>query len=201
MDTFYYDDNDNIRVGNIEIFLEVAVDNYLQCQKYNDEITKLYPSSKEEKIDNLDHLFFTINEKRKHEIQGVISLCIFFEAVINEVGVVKLGSKYFKENVDTSNLMAKWKNVPRLAYNSGLDDSKAYFENLKKLISGRNKLVHYKTKVRTEDKINNEDELFDVLKKNLFTLREMLKDLRSLNTEFEYDYEEFSAQLNRIKIK
>lgn len=199
MDAFYNDENDHIRIGNIEIFLEIAIDEYIQAEKYDLEIKESYPKD-QTGTKHLDRLFFIANEKYKHEIKGIIMLHSFLEAVINELAQVKLGSSFFKEDIEKLKLTTKWKIVPRLIYRNGLVYSKVYFDNLKKLVTLRNKLTHYKTKVLNDGIEPYKTEYYlEVLKRNLYTINDLLADLKALNTEYSYDYREFDGQLKRIE--
>lgn len=55
------------------------------------------------------------------------SVRVNYEAIIYEMGQVRLGSSFFRETIDNLRLSAKWKIVPRLAYGQKLYESKSLF--------------------------------------------------------------------------
>jgi len=139
MNTIYTDNKGNLRVGNIDIFLEISIDNYFAADKLHQEKKNLLKckkkltdpfNGKEYEISgagNLDRLFIIQNDSYKFEIQGIISLVIFYEALINEIGITELGSTYFKENLDKLSIKSKWEIIPKLVYNGSINKDSKYY--------------------------------------------------------------------------
>lgn len=163
MNTIYSDNNENYRVGQIDLFLEIAMDSYKEIIKFNsetrelleDKLTMINPidgkSIDLRGFDHLDRLFYIQNENFKQQINGILSLSTFFEGLVNEIGQVEFGSTYFNEHLDKLSILSKWEVVTRIAYGKSLPTDLGYYEPIKKLISARNKLAHYKTKVSSKE--------------------------------------------------
>lgn len=70
----------------------------------------------------------------------------YYEALINEIGRIELGSKYY-ENLDKLKVSAKWEIVLKLIYSESLQTDSQYYESMIKIIKERNNLVHYRTQL------------------------------------------------------
>lgn len=208
MKSFYLDKNGNSREGNILLFLESSIDNYLQIIKNKDIIEKLYGEKElwltihDTKILNSEIDFDTISRLSKQNyklvIQSIIILCTFLETFINEVGIVELGSKYYKENIDSLSVKAKWEIVLKLLYGKGINKSKKYYQDFTQLITARNNLVHYKTKETvniSEKDINYFEEIFF---NSIISLPSLFDDFEVLNKEkYVISLIEIKSQLRR----
>ena len=146
-----------MRSGNVELFLEISIDVYSQIAEIEKEIQELESKLNPLKIEDVaqfaqdrvayaDGIGYLIRKKFKLANQGIIVLSTYYEALINEIGIVELGSKYYKENLDKLSVQAKWEVVLKLIYSRTLDNSSQQYETLNTIIGLRNKLVHYKTK-------------------------------------------------------
>ncbi|MCF4100055.1 hypothetical protein L1I30_00105 [Gillisia sp. M10.2A] len=202
MNRIYPDSKGNLRHGNIEIFLEIAVDNYLAAIKNESKTKQEYKKFKER---NSIQDFSDLNPKQEKElneifknsfltnkltIQSIIMLTVFFESLINEIGCIELGQKYFKENLDRMSITSKWEIVLKLIYKKSLSKESQYYENLKALISTRNNLIHYKTKKIIGDSVDaiakqmeSTPDYFSILKKNMSTLEKFYQELREIDQE------------------
>lgn len=136
----------------------------------------------------------------------MIILSTYYEALINEIGVVELGSKYYKENLDKLSVQAKWEIVMKLIYSKSIDRGSKDFESLNKIISLRNKLVHYKTKTLekpTKETLKEEKESAKGIMKEFEIAFKSLKgfhlQLRKIDEEKEVlKFFRFSTELERI---
>ncbi|MGY5851467.1 hypothetical protein [Salegentibacter sp. F14] len=156
MEKFYTDYKGQLRSGNVELFLEIAIDIYSQMVEIQEKIQDLESKVKPEHIDDVvkfvedrsvyaDSVGPLTRKKFKLANQGVIVLATYYEALINEIGIVELGTKYYKENLDKLSVQAKWEVVLKLIYSRTLDKASQEYESLNNIIALRNKLVHYKT--------------------------------------------------------
>lgn len=156
MEKFYTDYRGQLRSGNVELFLEIAIDIYSQIAEIREKIQDLESKLNPEHIEDVvkfvedrseyaDNIGPLTRIKFKLANQGVIILATYYEALINEIGIVELGSKYYKENLDKLSVQAKWEVVLKLIYSRTLDKSSQEYESLNNIIALRNKLVHYKT--------------------------------------------------------
>ena len=193
MNTIYSDHKGNSRIGQIDIFLEIAIDNYIAANKLHLEKKELLkrkkkiidPSNGKEYefpgFDNLRRLFFIQNKRFKHEIQGIISLVTFYEALINEIGITELGNEYFNTNLERKSIMDKWKTIPKLVYNDSIDKKARYYGTMFDIVKLRNKLVHYKTKLHTGQ--SDVTDFFRLLKLCLFNIHGLIADLKVLDKD------------------
>nr|BFF36357.1 hypothetical protein BACT7_12190 [Tenacibaculum mesophilum] len=94
-------------------------------------------------------------EKYKSSIEGIIILSSYYEALINEIGRIELGSTYFKKNLDNLKVLVKWEIVLKLIYSKSLQTDSQYYESMIKIIKERNDLVHYKTKTNDLLKVDS----------------------------------------------
>lgn len=208
MKSFYLDKNGNSREGNILIFLECSIDNYLQISENKSIIEKLYGEKElwitvnNTEILNSEIDFDKISKLSKQNyklvIQSIVILCTFLESFINEVGIVELGSKYYKENVDSLSIKSKWEIVLKLVYGKGIDKSKKYYEDFIKLITARNNLVHYKTKGTTEIFEKDLNYFEETFFNSISSLSNFFDDFELLNKEkYVISLIEIKSQLRR----
>lgn len=163
MEKFYTDYKGQLRSGNVEIFLEISIDIYRKITIINNEINELESKLNPPKIEDIvqfsndrfeyaDKIGLLTRKKFKLANQGIIIISTYYEALINEIGIVALGSKYYQENLDKLSVQAKWEIVLKLVYSKTLNKDSKEYESLIKITSLRNKLVHYKTKsLKTPD--------------------------------------------------
>jgi hypothetical protein len=191
LNQLYIDHKGEFRIGEIEIFLEIAIDSYLIVKRLWSETSELastsqkilHPNGNEIElvgIDHLDRLFFIQQERFKNEINGVISLATFYEALINEIGITELGSSYYSDHLDKLSIPSKWEVVLRLVYGSSITSDFSYFEMMKKVISTRNKLAHYKTK--RSSGVESFEEFDKVLEDGLLNVDKLINKLKELDS-------------------
>lgn len=207
MRTFYHDSKNNYKEGNIVIFLECCIDNYLNILDNRNEIEKIldnehYLIEDGELILNPDSDLYVILIKKNHKliIQSIIMLCSFLESLINEIGSVELGSGYFKDNLDSLSILAKWEIVLKLIYGKSLNKSENYYKCYKNLVIARNSLVHYKSKVVDLKKMTPLDYYEKILFESIKSLPSLLKDFEELNIKKNtISMIEIKSQFSRIK--
>lgn len=152
-----HDVNSNLRFGDFSVFLEIVVDNYISIEEINCLREPFRRNLRAEFGQETERNIFesnsfaelqTLDEKReKIAIQGIIITVALYEALINEIGLVNLGQKYYKTHLDKLSLISKWDIVLKLAYNKTLNHDSQYYGHIVKTINQRNNLVHYKTKI------------------------------------------------------
>lgn len=154
---FYLDYKGQKRTGNIELFLQISIDNYDKVVACNEELTELRKIELRKNVENgsltekekeiLTRTGNLSRAKYKNTIQGIIVLASYYEALINEIGRIELGSKYYSDNIDKLSVTAKWEVVLKLIYGKSLRKDSQQYESMNSIIKERNNLVHYKTKV------------------------------------------------------
>ncbi len=210
MNNIYTDYKGNIRKGNIELFLEVVIDNYIIIRD-NREINKKLLEDKRivenpmtgEKLEierNLDEIYRLFKTNLKLTIQSIVMLSTFFESLINEIGIIEFGQKYYKENLDKLSTIAKWEVVLKMIYGKSIDKESQYFENFKELIKTRNSLIHYKSSVLNKDGNSKHIDYFPVLDKNIKTLESFFADLDKIDEDKGIlEFYRFQLELFRTK--
>ena len=100
---FYSDHKGKARVGDIELFLEIAIEQASSAIRFSDEHSELMTYENEiydpysnkmvalKSVGHLDRLFFIIIERTKNEIQGITALSTVYEGLINEIAITELG--------------------------------------------------------------------------------------------------------------
>ena len=210
MRSFYHDIKGNYREGNIVIFLECCVDNYIQIIENKSELEKVFgreelwivedgKSFLNPDIDT-DRVSKLTKNNHKLVIQSIITLTTFIESFINEIGMVELGSKYYKDNLDTLSIISKWEIVLRIIYGKSLNKGLKYYENIKNLISARNSLVHYKSKIADINNLAPLDYYEKILIDSVSSLPLLFEDFEELNkTKNLISTIEIKSQFSRIK--
>ncbi len=199
-----------MRFGNYIIFLEIAIDNYLNIYELEGEIkTKSKSLEPINKLGIYDYSEITplLDKVHKHEIQSIIMLAIFFESLINEIGIKELGSKYFANYLEKLSVPAKWELVLRLKFGKSIKSSTEEYKNFRQLIKKRNSLVHFKSKEfdksnfkTIEDLGKLSDENSSILKKNMKTLEDFFLSVKKLNSDFSLEYFKLiDNQINRLR--
>ena len=214
---FYTDYKGELRSGNIELFLQISIDIYLEILNIKTRIDILHeklnpkdiPDPKKfvvERVQFYDEIGFLNKKNYKLAIQGIITLSTYYEALINEIGVVELGSKYYKENLDKLSVQAKWEIILRLIYSKGIDKNSQEYESLNEIITLRNKLVHYKTKTLgkpSKENIQQENEnarkIMIIFETGIVCLKKFHLNLRNIDSSKEIlKFFKFSRELERF---
>lgn len=214
---FYTDYKGELRSGNVELFLQISNDIYLEVLNIKTQIDELneklnpkdIPNSKKfviERVEFYDEIGLLNKKKYKLAIQGIIILSTYFEALINEIAIVELGSKYYKENLDKLSVQAKWEIILRLIYSKGIDKNSREYESLNEIISLRNKLVYYKTKTiekPSKENIRQEKEnakkIMISFENGIVCLKKFHLNLRNIDSSIDIlRFFKFSKELERI---
>jgi len=210
MNKIYGNHKEQIRVGEVELFLEIAIDNHLILQRIIAEdyelmehkITFVNPLDGKEielaGFGHLERLFYLQNERFKHEINGILSLATFYEALINEIGIVEFGSTYFKQHLDKLSILSKWEIILKLIFNKALPRDSKFFQKMQDVIDARNYFAHYKTKLATPEK--DQKVYYLILGEGLETLENFVTHLKSLDEEKSIvSFFEIDNQLSRLE--
>lgn len=214
---FYLDYKGQKRTGNIELFLQISIDNYDKVVACNEELTELRKIELRKNVENgsltekekeiLTRTGNLSRAKYKNTIQGIIMLASYYEALINEIGRIELGSKYYSDNIDKLSVTAKWEVVLKLIYGKSLRKDSQQYESMNSIIKERNNLVHYKTKVlenasredlkAENNKVNRQLKLFN---QSIERLKEFHDELESLDkSKGLFYFFQFSKEIERIK--
>ena len=145
-----------------EHYFEISKDNFLKylklAERYKsiweriEHLSKKYErEGEEEDSKELDIIINRAAEiKNNQDAAGHITIifsAMCLEAIINHYAIIRTSKSYFDNYLDKLDVKAKWIIFPKLLANAEFNtDSKAY-ELLKKVITLRNELVHYKSRV------------------------------------------------------
>lgn len=96
------------------------------------------------------HVYLDLREK-KYIIKDSIIVSIVFSAMtiesfINDYAAIKLGDKFFNENIDRLQPISKLQVLSKISFDKELNKGEKLFSLLSKLFKNRNKLVHNKSK-------------------------------------------------------
>jgi len=86
-------------------------------------------------------------------ISFVLSTAFFLEGFIYDYAARNLGDEFSKKYVDKIDVISKWVLIPKLISGSAIDRSRKSFEMLKKVITLRNNIVHFKSSHVTVTKL------------------------------------------------
>ncbi|WP_299898751.1 hypothetical protein [uncultured Aquimarina sp.] len=213
------DDKGNLKFGEINIFLQAAIDRFFEIQECDKETELLQIKygikEKGEKgvvfsISDKDYLIKSsfIDRKREKAIfQSIIMIVVFFEALINEIGVVELGSTYYKKHLDKLSILSKWEIVLTLIYGNSLDRSSQQYGYLQDVIKIRNTLVHHKTKFiqdgtdihEVANLFERTSDYFTIISNLFYSLEPIISDIKRITNNFDdYLFYEIKVEIGRI---
>lgn len=129
-------------------------------------------------------------EIRMYGIQTIINSTLTLEAFINDLGAIMTSESYFQSHLDKLDLVSKWILIPKLVFNKEINKTGQGYENLKFLVSNRNKLIHSKSKNIIDDN-NRElamnkfaDQMIQV-PKCYQTIKLLLEEIRMIAPNYE----------------
>lgn len=115
------------------------------------------------------------------------ALCL--ESLINDYGIIKTSSTYFKNYLDKLDTASKWVVIPRIINGTSIPTDGKAFELIKDLYSRRNKLVHPKSTLVDNQGENMVNDFFEVGKSarvSILAVKEATKALYDLDKSFKY---------------
>jgi len=121
---------------------------------------------------------------------SVVFSALALEAFINHYASQRLSKSYFENYLDKLDLVSKWLVIPRLIHGSQLESGSRAMNSLRWLVSLRNSLVHYKSKVKkiseldwSKDWVNIEDAV-----KSCDTVPALMRELKKLDRKVQTDW-------------
>lgn len=167
-------------------FWSIALNNY----KIVEEIEKRCEKRRAKGIRTNKEIDNECLDNAKIEKHGLITIifCAFtIEAFINNYAIELMSKSYLDNYLDKLDLLSKWIIIPRLINGKQIDTGCQAIELLKKLISLRNKYVHYKTaKKRVSELKWDEDWVtFEHAKSSVSAVRELLTELKEIDNDLD----------------
>ncbi len=187
-------DNDKLgfhRINSLaNTFAKIALENY---KDYNDCIKNI-PSNAPDDIftdkaltKEEEEAYFKKEELEslsdKHYLSGVVFCAMATEAYINDVSRIELGDSYVDKHLDKLSLESKYLITMHLISGVKVDNSKEWFNLLKKLIKTRNHFIHAKSKKVNQERLCNDPEYIDSLRFDKIELVDAIKLLYLLHKE------------------
>jgi hypothetical protein len=183
-------------------FLKIALDNYEKVQelveKRDEARAEMSHSGKsyDEGLDFQGQMNDTIEE---YTLIVVIFCAAALEAYINDYAINRLSKAYLERHLDKLDLASKWIVIPRIINGKQLDKGSKWFNDLSWLISLRNRLVHYKTKVCKIEEIASGDFLFEEdAGRALETVKQSVLALKEVDKKIETRWLEYRCQNHGI---
>ncbi|HKK89264.1 MAG TPA: hypothetical protein VJ917_10460 [Saprospiraceae bacterium] len=102
------------------------------------------------------------------------------EAFIYSYAEKHLGKSYTKQHIEKLSIESKFMVVPRLVTGNEIDKSGQGYEKLKKLVSDRNKIVHFKS---MNDFLTHESFLPSSMANGLESIIELMREFERIHPE------------------
>ncbi|UII75334.1 hypothetical protein LV716_13865 [Flagellimonas sp. HMM57] len=176
-------DESYARIANLsQSYLKISVDNYLAYSKCRKELEKI----ENEISDDLNLYFHEKHSSLRDEtgtyyVISVIFCSMFLESYIYDFGARNTSDKYISKYLDKLDTMSKWVIIPKIISGVEIDRSKKSFEFISKLISARNKLIHWKSKRMTFETLekNKDEKIYNLvdLEKVFISIKDIFAQL------------------------
>lgn len=144
-------------VNNVNTFSKIASENLERSLLFREKARRTKLAS--------EHVTF-IMQSREYAIVAIIFSALTLESYINEYAARKKGVTYFNKHLEKIDFLNKWIVIPELCTGKSFPKNKQCYENLDKLKTMRNNLVHSKPK---PIQINNH-EAFNKLGKEVYEI-------------------------------
>lgn len=121
---------------------------------------------------------------------AVVFSSLALEAFINDYAGERLTKSYFENYLDKLDLVSKWIVVPRLIHRKQLATGGRGMNLLRHLTALRNKLVHYKSKVKTVSQLDWQRDWVNIedARESCKTVRVVMLELKKLDNEVTADW-------------
>ena len=120
------------------------------------------------------------HQSLKCAVQSIVFSAMCLEAFIYGYSEKHLGAKYTKQHIEKLNIESKFILVPRLIAGKEIQKSGQGYEMMKKLISDRNKIVHFKSR---EDFFTNDSFLPKSMANGLSAIETLMQELEQIHSE------------------
>ncbi|WP_370277570.1 hypothetical protein [Pontibacterium sp.] len=160
-------------------YYRIALENCERFEVYSDKVEKVLSSDKEDWMKDMESSDYR-HQSLKCAVQSIVFSAMCLEAFIYAYSEKHLGKSYTKQHIEKLNIESKFIVVPRLIVGKEIDKSGQGYEMLKKLISDRNKIVHFKS---MKDFLNQGSFLPDSMQNGLQTVSEVMNELCNIHPE------------------
>ncbi len=176
-------------------YFSIAQENYTEIKKLkkeHDDYQKKLKDKKKILDEDTDFLAYRNDTVAKHTTIVVIFSALSLEAYINHYAINRLSRNYFTTYLDKLDLMSKYIIIPRFVTGKQLDLGSKAVQDLKWLITLRNRLVHYKSKRIAISELKESDSLWDYdAKKAIKTVEILLLALSRIDKKLNGNISQF----------
>jgi hypothetical protein len=146
-------------------YLDIALEHYKEIsilQKELDDIRQRLSKAGESSSNKMTDLIAAKYDRIGHLALIVVVFCaLSAEAFINNYAIASLSKSYLESYLDKLDLFSKWIVIPRITTRKQLDPGSKALQDLDWLITLRNKLIHYKSKLIEVGEIKETDFLWE----------------------------------------
>ncbi|WP_415887860.1 hypothetical protein ACMXYO_07380 [Neptuniibacter sp. QD37_6] len=160
-------------------YYKIALENRDRFEEYRNRVDVVLSSDKEDWMKDMESSDYCY-QSLKCAVQSIVFSAMCLEAFIYDYSKKHLGSSYTKKHIEKINIESKFIIVPRLAIGKELDKSGQGYERLKKLISDRNKIVHFKS---MSDFLTQESFLPESMENGLEAVVELMNEFELLHPD------------------
>jgi hypothetical protein len=156
--------DESITLANHSTFYAIAYRNYIVVQQLKAEHDKFQENLKDKDISYSDVDFLAEKNAaiQRYAMIVVIFSALTLEAFINHYAIENFSKSYLNNYLDKLDPVSKWVIIPKLVLGQTLDTYGQSFELLQRLFGLRNKLVHYKTRVKRLEEVREDDWLREI---------------------------------------
>jgi len=172
-------------------YFTLVAKNYARIQQLKQELDEFQRSLKGKKMSDHDVDVVASKNDAMGELALVVVIfsALTLEAYINNYGISRLSRNYFSNYLDKLDLLAKWIVIPKVVTGKGLDPGSPAMQDLDWLVTLRNRLVHYKSKVVAVDQIPASDFLwYEDAARAVSAVRQAVPALKALDPKAEMDW-------------
>lgn len=181
-----------------EHYCEISINHFMEFMDYNDKLksawveieksSKKYESDFEEndskEIERLLNVAAAYrNDRDASGHVAIIFAAMCLEAIINHYAISRTSKSYLENYLDKLEVKSKWVIIPKLISNADFNRDSQAFELIDKVITLRNNLVHYKSRIieytfKLSEKIKEEEdkiiaEVKDSIKAMIYAIEEL----------------------------
>lgn len=160
-------------------YYKIALENRERFESYSEKVESVLSSDKEDWMIDMESSDYR-HQNLKCAVQSIVFSAMCLEAFIYGYSEKFLGKSYTKQHIEKLNIESKFIIVPRLVIGKEIDKSGQGYEKLKKLITDRNKIVHFKS---MDDFLTNDSFLPHSMENGLQAVSELMQEFESIHPE------------------
>ncbi|MCU7804151.1 MAG: hypothetical protein KZQ92_15690 [Candidatus Thiodiazotropha sp. (ex Lucinoma borealis)] len=160
-------------------YYRIALENSQRFEEYSNKVEQVLSGDEEDWMKDMQSSDYR-HQSLKCAVQSIVFSAMCLEAFIYGYAEKHLGKSYTKQHIEKLSIESKFIVVPRLTIGKEIDKSGQGYEKLKKLISDRNKIVHFKS---MNDFLTQRSFLPDSMQNGLQTVTEIMNEFEIIHPE------------------